>query len=105
MVMFEEIYYSIEESDTTLLVCLNASTTKSPFHVELHPINGTASGKYTFINYMLFRMFFNYQLMKTLMHMLFQLGLSLKVAIFSVLTYPYMMIMLWKMLNISLFGC
>ena len=51
-VEFEESSYFIEESDTTLLVCLRATAAESAFHVQIHPMQGTASGMWMIINYL-----------------------------------------------------
>jgi hypothetical protein len=45
-VWFEELSYTTEESNTAVSVCVVASTTQRSFHVQIHPIPGTASGIY-----------------------------------------------------------
>ena len=47
-IMFEELSYFVEESKTTLLVCLIASTVNGAFHVNVYPVEGTASGMHKF---------------------------------------------------------
>ena len=50
IVAFEELSFLVQESNTALLVCLTTATVTRPFHVEVHPMEGTATGTYVCIH-------------------------------------------------------
>ena len=49
IVAFEELSFLVQESNTALLVFLTTATVTRPFHVEVHPMEGTATGTYVLV--------------------------------------------------------
>ena len=45
-VEFESLFYTVEESNTTVLVCVVANNTEWRFHVQVVPVTGTATGPF-----------------------------------------------------------
>ena len=98
-VWFEELSYTTEESSTTVSVCIVTSTTRRSFHVQIQPIPGTASGRYslTVVYCSCYITFFVFQLMRTTVVRLQQLDLAWGKIPNSAHTLLSCKIMLWKM--------
>ena len=78
IVAFEELSFLVQESNTALLVCLTTATVTRPFHVEVHPMEGTATGTYVCMyTHCMTLIAFRHQLMRTLMDILYQLDSKL----------------------------
>lgn len=52
-VEFENQFYTVEESNTTVLVCVIANDTERRFHVQVVPTTGTATGLFLCIDHAL----------------------------------------------------